>query len=776
MPHRRGSTRSRSCTRPSRRARPVSGSCRLRADSRAGFAATEASRRRRRGQQLAQERLDLREIRGLLDREEPPTRAVARADEERRRHVGRELVVEPLELDHRLVRRRAFSATSHVSSTGLGERLDGDQRRVGVEDGDPAPGRTPAGTHRLEEPRPAVDPAGAPPVSPLLRRRPRPSAAFRRGRACRRWPGRPGRRDCRRSRRSTERTPRRTSASSVPERADRREAGRRDPGRRATASRRHRGTASRRAGGAAPPVWQNRSGSPSPRSATCARNDVVRREARHQRHRGSRDRAPPPGAASPELDLEEAPSVDRLRHGLDAATEPRRHATGEDDDRDRARAKRLRPRRDAPPRSPALPGAGSDGEVAGLRRLDDALDDVRPGRERPGAEGGPEPIERGGVEPVPLEHRACPRIDLVEDHRDRTGTGSEAAYGARCTPSSVTIAAIRSAGVTSKAGLRAAKRGRHLGAVPLLDRNRRAVGACRDRSSRSERRSRTGSRGAARAPRGRRCRSCSRVSPFAAMRSAPVITMSTSPARHPRRRRPVDDHRVAGSRGPPARTPSGGPPGAAAGSRRPRPARRLPRSQAARIAPTADPYPPVARPPALQWVRIRAPGGTSSAACAPMRRQRVYLVVVNPLGPLPRRVGSHLVESPAEIDRSRSRGRQRLVGGVDVVAAGGGERQAVRGGDADRGGAPHRKRPDRVGELGRVAAAELDHLVGEPPLVEHDDRVVLEPDDALRLEIARRGARHVRRRARGGRSDRRSGRRRRGAVSRPPGSSCPRSR
>ena len=36
-----------------------------------------------------------------------------------------------------------------------------------------------------------------------------------------------------------------------------------------------------------------------------------------------------------------------------------------------------------------------------------------------------------------------------------------------------------------------------------------------------------------------------------------------------------------------------------------------------------------------------------------------------------------------------------------------------------------------------IVAAKLDHLVGKPPLVEDDDGVVLEPDDALRLEIAR---------------------------------------
>ena len=48
--------------------------------------------------------------------------------------------------------------------------------------------------------------------------------------------------------------------------------------------------------------------------------------------------------------------------------------------------------------------------------------------------------------------------DLVEDAHACTTRGSDSEYGARCTPSSVTIAPISSAGVTSNAGLRAAKR------------------------------------------------------------------------------------------------------------------------------------------------------------------------------------------------------------------------------------------------------------------------------------------------------------------------------
>ena len=72
------------------------------------------------------------------------------------------------------------------------------------------------------------------------------------------------------------------------------------------------------------------------------------------------------------------------------------------------------------------------------------------------------------------------------------------------------------------------------------------------------------------------------------------------------------------------------------------------------------------------------------------------------------------------------------------------ERQAVRGGNADRRRAAHGQRPDRLCELRRIGAAELDHLVGQAPLVEDDDRVVLEPDDPVRLEVPKRRLRCIR--------------------------------
>ena len=43
---------------------------------------------------------------------------------------------------------------------------------------------------------------------------------------------------------------------------------------------------------------------------------------------------------------------------------------------------------------------------------------------------------------------------------------------------------------------------------------------------------------------------------------------------------------------------------------------------------------------------------------------------------------------------------------------------------------------------GLIGATELDHLVREPSLIQDDDRVVLEPDDAVRLEVPKRGLMH----------------------------------
>ncbi len=90
--------------------------------------------------------------------------------------------------------------------------------------------------------------------------------------------------------------------------------------------------------------------------------------------------------------------------------------------------------------------------------------------------------------------------------------------------------AVRSeAGVTSKAGLRAGKRSRHLGGVALLDGDVGTTRPQRGRRSSSARRRRRGRRDGRRARRAGTCRSCSPRRRWLRSRSAPVRTASTSP-------------------------------------------------------------------------------------------------------------------------------------------------------------------------------------------------------------------------------------------------------
>jgi hypothetical protein len=101
------------------------------------------------------------------------------------------------------------------------------------------------------------------------------------------------------------------------------------------------------------------------------------------------------------------------------------------------------------------------------------------------------------------------------------------------------------------------------------------------------------------------------------------------------------------------------------------------------------------------------------------------LVVVQCSGPLRRRVVPHPVERPDQVDGSRARTRQHLVGGIEVLRALGRQRVPVGSCDADRRRAAHSKRPNRLGDLRRRPAAKLDLLVWKPTLVEEDHCVIL---------------------------------------------------
>ena len=103
--------------------------------------------------------------------------------------------------------------------------------------------------------------------------------------------------------------------------------------------------------------------------------------------------------------------------------------------------------------------------------------------------------------------------------------------------------------------------------------------------------------------------------------------------------------------------------------------------------------------------------------------------------PLGCRFVTHLLERPDEVHRRRPGFGQDAVGGVEILAALGRERVAVRGGDADGRRPAHGERPDRLGDLGRRLAAELELLVRKPALVEQDDRAGLQTNDALRRQV-----------------------------------------
>jgi hypothetical protein len=98
-----------------------------------------------------------------------------------------------------------------------------------------------------------------------------------------------------------------------------------------------------------------------------------------------------------------------------------------------------------------------------------------------------------------------------------------------------------------------------------------------------------------------------------------------------------------------------------------------------------------------------------------------------------RRVVAHLPESPSEIHGRRTRRREARRGGIDVLVALSGERQGVRGGDADCRGAANRESTDCLDDLRDRAALELDLLFGQAALVEEDDfrAILLEPHDAF---------------------------------------------
>ena len=316
---------------------------------------------------------------------------------------------------------------------------------------------------------------------------------------------------------------------------------------------------------------------------------------------------------------------------------------------------------------------------------------------------------------------------------------SESAYGARWTPSSVTIAAISSAGVTSKAGLRAGKRVVTSRRVALLDRD---LGAGRRREiDRRGRRDDVERDPVMRGEHGERVRAD--LVRGVAVRGDPVGAgddRSTSPAAISE---PAAESAITAC-GIPTRLelPRGE---ARALEQRPRLVDEHALEQAALPggAQRADRGAVAAgREAARVAVRERARAGREQLrgvrGHAPAAVDLFAVERARPLG-----VGSSRSCASAQtrftaVGREAASTRSAATRSSPRSAA---SASPYAGGDADRGRAANDHRADRVGDLGRRRAFELDLLVRQPPLVEQDDRGdrLVEPDDAFRFECFAHG-------------------------------------
>ena len=325
-------------------------------------------------------------------------------------------MVEPLEL-HRLAAVDRLADVEPAEVEVAVERVERESRRVRVEDADPRPGRSRAGTAgpSSSPSRPSTR-AGAPPMSPSLR-------------ATSEVIGRPA------SEVSADHDGIETRAEVVdvrdrdvldaalaqrgerPGRCGSTRRGRRGPARRATA-----GPSSRKSSPV--PVsrsetrCENQSGSGTPSAATCARvSSAVWKLV-----------ISATGISTPRSVAEPRSLAELPGRGSCARRAPRRRPSRHRRSASPSR-RRARPGRRGPRRAPRVPRRGHPPRVrAGLgQRRHDVL---RPGRARHAARRRSTPrrarrdatrarssSKRPGVEPEPLEQLAGLAIDLVEDHR-----------------------------------------------------------------------------------------------------------------------------------------------------------------------------------------------------------------------------------------------------------------------------------------------------------------------------------------------------------------------
>jgi hypothetical protein len=98
-----------------------------------------------------------------------------------------------------------------------------------------------------------------------------------------------------------------------------------------------------------------------------------------------------------------------------------------------------------------------------------------------------------------------------------------------------------------------------------------------------------------------------------------------------------------------------------------------------------------------------------------------------------RRVVTHLLQRPHEVDRGRT-GSDELRGGfIEVLPTCCSQRKRIGRGDANRGRAANRQLANRLHNVRHGTALELDLFVRQPALVEEDDlrAVLLIPNDVF---------------------------------------------
>jgi hypothetical protein len=98
-----------------------------------------------------------------------------------------------------------------------------------------------------------------------------------------------------------------------------------------------------------------------------------------------------------------------------------------------------------------------------------------------------------------------------------------------------------------------------------------------------------------------------------------------------------------------------------------------------------------------------------------------------------RRIVTHLLERPHEVDCGRTGSNEPRGGFIEVIPACGRERECIGRGDADRGRTANRQLANRVHDIRHRAALELDLFVRQPALVEEDDlrAILLVPNDVF---------------------------------------------